>query len=65
MTASDVADYLQNSADSYASSMAPPIRPGHSDGPTPAAATTTATSVNSGERDNSAQAVAIVRQGLD
>jgi hypothetical protein len=38
--ASQVDDYLTNSADTYASSIAPPSRPGHSNGPTPAAATT-------------------------
>ena len=38
--ASQVDDYLTNSADTYASSIAPPSRPGHADGPTPAAATT-------------------------
>jgi hypothetical protein len=42
--AGQVDDYFSNSAESYASSIAPPSRPGHSDGPTPAAATTTATS---------------------
>ena len=41
--ASQVDDYLSNSAETYASSIAPASRPGHSDGPTPAAATTTAT----------------------
>ena len=41
--ASQVEDYLTNSADTYASSIAPPSRPGHSNGPTPAAATAGAT----------------------
>lgn len=44
MTGADVDDYFANSADSYASSIAPPARPGHSDAATtPAAASTAAT----------------------
>ena len=41
---SDIDDYFQNSSDSYASTIAPPARPGHASGPTPASSTTTATS---------------------
>src|SRR4051812_23862260 len=43
--AGQIDDYFSNSADSYASSIAPPARPGHSEGPTPAAATTAAATV--------------------
>jgi hypothetical protein len=41
---SQVDDYFQNSSDNYASTIAPPARPGHPSGPTPASSTTAATS---------------------
>jgi hypothetical protein len=43
--AGQVDDYFANSAENYASSIAPAAKPGHADGPTPASATTAATGV--------------------
>ena len=41
--ADQVEDYLSNSADTYASSIAPASPRGHANGPTPASSTTSAT----------------------
>ena len=56
--ASQVDDYWSNLADSYASSSAPPSRPGHPEGPTPAGREAPdATSGHARKRDDPAQAV--------